>query len=79
MTPAEQTGSRPAQAPSQVVMVRPHRFSVNAATAGDNAFQRPAARIDGETARAAYDDVTRLAGALRQLRQSSTTTLRTVS
>lgn len=66
MTPPEQTDSSAVQAPSHVVMVRPHRFSVNAATAGDNAFQKAAGVEDTDAARGAYDDATRLADALRQ-------------
>ena len=66
MMPPEQTGSRPIQAPSHVVMVRPHRFTVNAATAADNAFQQSDSIDDAGAAHGAYGDVTRLAEALRQ-------------
>lgn len=65
MTPPEQTASGSVQAPSHVVMVRPHRFSVNASTAGDNAFQQPGVPDGARAARGAYDDTTRLAEALR--------------
>ena len=56
------------QAPAHLVMVRPHQFTVNPATAADNAFQQDSAIVgrDDVMARGAYDDVTRLAGALRQ-------------
>lgn len=66
MTPPEQTDSGSVQAPSHVVMVRPHRFAVNPATAGDNAFQKDAGLEGADAARGAYDDATRLAEALRQ-------------
>ncbi|MFP3552487.1 arginine deiminase-related protein [Paraburkholderia sp. SIMBA_049] len=50
------------QAPSAVVMVRPHRFTPNPETAGDNAFQRaPAGHDDTDAhalADAARDEVT---------------------
>lgn len=42
------------QAPSAVVMVRPHFFSVNTETAQDNAFQAPAHDDSGDAARRAY-------------------------
>lgn len=55
-----------AQAPSAVVMVRPHRFHPNPETAADNTFQahtptHPAA----ETARRAYAEVTTAAAQLK--------------
>ena len=50
-----------AQAPSAVVLVRPHRFAPNAQTAADNAFQRPASEPADVVARRAYDEVTALA------------------
>ena len=50
------------QAPSAVVMVRPHRFTSNPETAGDNAFQRTPAVHDDTAAQsladAARDEVT---------------------
>lgn len=53
------------QAPSSVVIVRPHHFSSNPETAIDNAFQRiDPERSPAEIAAAAYDDATRLAEAL---------------
>src|SRR5699024_6312591 len=67
--PTRAASGEPVQAPGHVVMVRPHRFAVNPATAGDNAFQR-AHTSDHHTsatatAAAAYADATRLARALR--------------
>lgn len=56
------------QAPSAVVMIRPHRFSPNPETAADNAFQRNATadRESGQQrlAEAARDEVTAAAHAL---------------
>lgn len=53
------------QAPSAVVLIRPHHFASNPATAVDNAFQTvDAARTPADVAAAAYDDATRLAEAL---------------
>jgi hypothetical protein len=52
------------QAPSAVVLVRPHHFDVNPVTAADNAFQSEATVPPEELARAAYDEVTALATAL---------------
>ena len=53
------------QAPSAVVLIRPHRFTPNPETAGDNAFQFPADAMDAERlAAAARDEVTALAAAL---------------
>ncbi|SDI75298.1 hypothetical protein SAMN04487926_12386 [Paraburkholderia steynii] len=43
------------QAPSAVVMVRPHRFTPNPETAGDNAFQRAPAGHDDTDAHALAD------------------------
>ncbi|WP_171132893.1 MULTISPECIES: citrulline utilization hydrolase CtlX [unclassified Ruegeria] len=52
------------QAPSSVIMIRPHHFSVNTQT-GDNVFQaNPPA--DGDIAQQAYDEATRSAEILRQ-------------
>ena len=50
--------SRSIQAPGAVVMVRPHRFQPNPATAADNAFQTEASAEAKEVARAAYCEVT---------------------
>lgn len=54
------------QAPDRVVMVRPHRFSPNQLTSGDNAFQTPmpASSVE-ESASAAYREVTGLVEQLR--------------
>jgi hypothetical protein len=46
------------QAPGAVVMVRPHRFTPNPATAADNAFQRKPEGEAAEVARAACREVT---------------------
>lgn len=51
-----------AQAPASVVMIRPHQFSPNPATAADNAFQADdAGRTRAAMAAAAYREVTRAA------------------
>ena len=53
------------QAPSAVVMVRPHRFHPNPQTAADNAFQQPVAGQSPETlAAAAYREVGQAADTL---------------
>lgn len=53
------------QAPSAVVMVRPHRFHPNPQTAADNAFQQPVAGQAPEAlAAAAYREVGRAADTL---------------
>jgi hypothetical protein len=53
------------QAPSAVVLIRPHHFGSNPDTAGDNVFQQvDAARTIEQVAAGAYDDATRLAEAL---------------
>lgn len=58
---------RSVQAPSAVIMVRPHHFSPNEETAGDNAFQQSAAGLDRDAvAKAAHDEVTRVAETLRE-------------
>jgi len=50
---------RSAQAPTAVIMVRPHHFSPNQETANDNAFQQSVEGQDpGLIAKAAYDEVT---------------------
>jgi hypothetical protein len=54
-----------AQAPSSVVMVRPHHFTVNTETAADNHFQS-LQRKDENLARAAYDELTKAAETLRK-------------
>ncbi|HSP75468.1 MAG TPA: arginine deiminase-related protein [Cryobacterium sp.] len=53
------------QAPSSVVLIRPHFFSPNPETAHDNAFQsRDAGHDAALVAEAAYAEVTEVAGAL---------------
>lgn len=57
---------RSIQAPSAVVMVRPHTFSPNPQTAADNSFQRTAAPdAASTTAAAAYAEVTAAAAMLQ--------------
>ncbi len=51
------------QAPSAVIMVRPHHFAVNAETASDNSFQQQS-ESDERPAATAYDEITRVAAAL---------------
>jgi hypothetical protein len=54
------------QAPRGVVMIRPHHFGPNAATAADNVFQATdAGRSAGAIAAAAHAEVTRAAEALQ--------------
>lgn len=52
------------QAPTAVVMIRPHRFSPNPATAEDNSFQRDAAADTDAVAHAAFSEVTAAAARL---------------
>jgi hypothetical protein len=52
------------QAPSAVVMVRPHHFTVNTETAIDNVFQTSPHATD-DLSLAAYDEITRAADSLR--------------
>ncbi|WP_102960443.1 citrulline utilization hydrolase CtlX [Mangrovicella endophytica] len=55
------------QAPSSVVMIRPHHFTPNPETAADNVFQTAdGLRTRGEIAEDAFDEVTRMAGRLRE-------------
>ncbi|MDO5502635.1 MAG: arginine deiminase-related protein [Actinomycetia bacterium] len=54
------------QAPSAVVMIRPHQFSPNPATVVDNAFQSMPSGTPGEIARRAYDEVSAMADQLRE-------------
>lgn len=59
--------ARSIQAPSSVVMIRPHRFHPNPDTAADNAFQR--SDPDGspaDLAARAYDEVTQMAARLEE-------------
>ena len=54
------------QAPSAVVLVRPHHFRPNPLTANDNVFQVTGATTESSRiAAAAYDEVTRAAAALQ--------------
>lgn len=53
------------QAPSAVVLIRPHHFTPNRATAADNTFQAAdAIRTAAQLATAAYEEVTAAANAL---------------
>ena len=59
---------RSAQAPAAVVMIRPHHFAPNQATAADNSFQRPPVTTDRETlAKAAYKEVRAAADCLQAI------------
>ncbi|HEU4849874.1 MAG TPA: arginine deiminase-related protein [Terrimesophilobacter sp.] len=53
-----------AQAPSAVVLVRPHHFDVNPVTAADNLFQSAEPNRSAERAASAYRETTALAEAL---------------
>ncbi|WP_306255175.1 citrulline utilization hydrolase CtlX [Ornithinimicrobium cryptoxanthini] len=55
----------PVQAPSAVVMIRPHRFTPNPDTAADNAFQVAATGAPDVLADKAYQEVTRAAEVLK--------------
>ena len=46
------------QAPSSVVMIRPHHFSPNEQTAADNSFQSVNANVGGELTALAFEQVT---------------------
>jgi len=62
---ATRATSRSLQAPSTVVMIRPHHFAINPQTATDNVFQSEADdRPPTEISMAAFDESTALAGAL---------------
>ena len=52
------------QAPSAVVMVRPHRFMPNPETAADNSFQAASGAPTEATARQAYEEVSAAASVL---------------
>ena len=55
------------QAPSSVIMIRPHYFSPNPETASDNAFQSKEGQYDAkEIAQKAYNEVTAAAQTLEQ-------------
>lgn len=58
---------RSAQAPSAVIMIRPHHFSPNEQTAKDNSFQNSAEGLSqDEVARLAYDEATNAAKKLEE-------------
>ncbi len=52
------------QAPSAVILIRPHRFAPNAQTSADNAFQSVSVDAADVVARRAFDEVSALAQAL---------------
>ncbi|ALU42892.1 citrulline utilization hydrolase CtlX [Pseudoalteromonas rubra] len=54
------------QAPSAVVMIRPHCFSPNEETRADNSFQSQAQQFDGGISQLAYEQVSRVAEQLEQ-------------
>jgi hypothetical protein len=54
------------QAPSAVVMIRPRHFTPNPETAADNSFQSAPDSPADETARRAFDEVSRAADTLRE-------------
>ncbi|RZM78293.1 amidinotransferase [Pseudoalteromonas rubra] len=54
------------QAPSAVVMIRPHHFLPNEETRADNSFQSQAQQFDGGVSQLAYEQVTRAAEQLEQ-------------
>ncbi len=54
------------QAPKAVVMIRPHQFTPNPATVVDNAFQSMPHGTPDEVAKAAYDEVSRMAEQLEE-------------
>ncbi|NDR57190.1 citrulline utilization hydrolase CtlX [Aliiruegeria sabulilitoris] len=61
----ERHARRSVQAPSAVVMIRPHHFAPNSETAEDNAFQQEAGHLDAaEVSRLAHAEVSRAAEAL---------------
>ena len=53
------------QAPSSVLMIRPHHFTPNTLTARDNHFQTSGGADTARVARTALDEVTRAAESLR--------------
>lgn len=56
--------ARSAQAPSAVIMIRPHRFRPNSETASDNAFQSDSCDAPDKIASNAYREVTNAANVL---------------
>ena len=65
-TPTGRPAPGSLQAPTTVVMMRPHHFSVNVQTAADNVFQVGSIDTDGGVlAQRAFDESTAVADALR--------------
>ncbi|MCK0197442.1 arginine deiminase-related protein [Ancylobacter sp. 6x-1] len=64
--PVPSHAKRSVQAPRAVVMIRPHHFTPNEATAADNAFQCPVTGSRGSLASHAYREVSAVAEALAQ-------------
>ncbi len=61
-------GLRSVQAPSSVVMIRPHHFRVNPETAADNAFQIDSTEMDQRAlARSAFNELTVAANTLEEV------------
>lgn len=61
-------GLRSAQAPSSVVMIRPHHFRVNPETAADNTFQIDSTEMDQSAlARSAFKELTAAANTLEKV------------
>jgi hypothetical protein len=54
------------QAPSSVVMVRPHKFTPNPETEVDNKYQRNSTAESADIAKAAYQEVTNVANTLSE-------------
>ena len=64
-TSSKRQDRRSVQAPSAVIMIRPHHFQPNPATQADNAFQRTSGDRDVATiAKTAYQEVTEVAESL---------------
>ncbi|WP_202976029.1 citrulline utilization hydrolase CtlX [Rothia uropygialis] len=59
--------TRPQQAPRQIVLVRPHRFTPNPLTELDNRFQSRPTQDPRQVARVAFEEVTSLAEKLEKL------------
>lgn len=57
--------TRSIQAPAAVIMIRPHHFSLNTETAGDNPFQRNTIGDPNAISQIAHDEVSRAVDALR--------------
>lgn len=54
------------QAPSAVVMIRPHHFLPNEETRADNSFQSQDQQFDGGISQQAYEQVSRVAELLEE-------------